>query len=177
MFVDIEFLPPKPPVSDDIDRTDVIFAFTLNPQRWTLIFLQRQSLGLSSFMYVCRTNLYERPDIHSSSFESLFSSDLLTLWRDGICPVLFGSRNIWGNGPFWFRLLAGSRFLDRLKPRKVVDTIGEEYMGIESLHQISLVLGSAIPVEGRSGLLFGLKQRCSLDSLGFMNLSSAFGGV
>ncbi|GKA59651.1 gag-pol polyprotein [Tanacetum coccineum] len=29
VFVDIEFLPPKPPVSDAIDRTDVIFAFTL----------------------------------------------------------------------------------------------------------------------------------------------------
>ncbi|GKF68043.1 hypothetical protein Tco_0197722, partial [Tanacetum coccineum] len=33
IFVDIEFLPPKPPVSDAIDRTDVIFAFTLNLQR------------------------------------------------------------------------------------------------------------------------------------------------
>ncbi|GJX93277.1 hypothetical protein Tco_0347863 [Tanacetum coccineum] len=34
VFIDIEFLPPKPPMSDAIDRTNVIFAFTLNPHRW-----------------------------------------------------------------------------------------------------------------------------------------------
>ncbi|GKG41701.1 hypothetical protein Tco_0473452, partial [Tanacetum coccineum] len=34
VFVDVEFLSPKPPVSDAIDRTDVIFALTFNPQRW-----------------------------------------------------------------------------------------------------------------------------------------------
>ncbi|GJR08195.1 hypothetical protein Tco_0726735 [Tanacetum coccineum] len=34
VFVDVEFLSSKPPVSDAIGRTDVIFAFTFNPQRW-----------------------------------------------------------------------------------------------------------------------------------------------
>ncbi|GJZ21524.1 hypothetical protein Tco_0558563 [Tanacetum coccineum] len=32
VFVDVEFLSPKPPVSDAIGRTDVIFPFALNPQ-------------------------------------------------------------------------------------------------------------------------------------------------
>ncbi|GJR86670.1 hypothetical protein Tco_0210681 [Tanacetum coccineum] len=40
VFVDIEFLPPKPPVSDAIDRTDVILAFTLKPNNDWKIFLQ-----------------------------------------------------------------------------------------------------------------------------------------
>ncbi|GKB94800.1 hypothetical protein Tco_0980937 [Tanacetum coccineum] len=43
VFVDIEFLSPKPPVSDAIDRTDVIFAFTLNHKKIGTI-LQGQSL-------------------------------------------------------------------------------------------------------------------------------------
>ncbi|GKA42610.1 hypothetical protein Tco_0735270 [Tanacetum coccineum] len=33
VFVDVEFLSSKPPVSDAIGRTDVIFAFTFNPTK------------------------------------------------------------------------------------------------------------------------------------------------
>ncbi|GKB91207.1 hypothetical protein Tco_0963479 [Tanacetum coccineum] len=124
VFVDIEFLPPKPPVSDAIDRTDVHIPRSLSTHNDELI-LQgpkaRLKAGpsksaLQSFFFpvsFCKPLM--NTQYHTSSFEELVFLRTLNCGRS-ICPVCSGSGNHLGE----WSILVHSRslaFWNRLKPR------------------------------------------------------------